>query len=231
MQELLMWMGKPTGVPRSARAALAWTLIVAFAPLACGKKATTPKPTDTVSAPAANPNADPQAPDTFRVRMQTSKGDVVVRVIRAWAPRGADRFHHLVQIGFFDDARFFRVVPNFMAQFGMAGDPKLNEQWSERNIIDDPPKQSNTRGRLTFAAASLPNSRSTQLFINLKDNAFLDATFAPIGEVVEGMNVVDQIYSGYGEASNRQDLIAQRGNQYLTQFPKLDYIKSARIIE
>ena len=176
------------------------------------------------------------APDVFKVNLDTSKGAVVIEVHRDWAPLGADRFYELVKSGYFDGARFFRVLPNFMAQFGIAADPKVTGKWRENRINDDPVKQSNVRGMVTFAKTSLPNSRSTQLFINTADNARLDADhFAPIGRVISGMEAVDGLYSGYGEGapSGRgpsQQLINTQGNAYLEKdFPQLDYIKKATV--
>ncbi len=189
-------------------------------------------------AAAAKPNLlDPsslkaRAPETFKAKFTTTKGDIVIQVTRAWAPNGADRFYNLVRAGFFKDAAFFRVIPNFMAQFGISADPAVSRAWMQANIPDDPVKQSNKRGFVTFAQTSLPNSRSTQLFINFKDNSFLDAQrFAPIGEVVEGMEAVDQIYSGYGETPDQMRIQAQ-GKAYLDKsFPKLDRILSATIVQ
>jgi peptidyl-prolyl cis-trans isomerase A (cyclophilin A) len=168
------------------------------------------------------------APDSFRVVFETSRGPFIVQVYRPWAPKGADRFYALVQQGFFDDSRFFRVVPGFVVQFGLAADPKLNEPWDKR-IADDSVSQSNLRGTLTFATQG-PNTRSHQLFINLADNPRLDAMgFAPIGRVIEGMNVVDSLYSGYGEEPD-QEAIRTQGNSYADRmFPKLDRIKTARV--
>ena len=170
------------------------------------------------------------APATFRVNFDTSVGPFVIEVTRAWAPMGADRFYNLAKYGYFDGARFFRVIPNFMVQFGIHGDPKLNAVWSEANIPDDPVTQSNKRGFVTFAKRSAPNSRSTQLFINFKDNAGLDGQgFAPFGQVVSGMEVVDKINASHGEAPE-QGLIQTQGNAYLNKaFPTLDYIRTARI--
>jgi peptidyl-prolyl cis-trans isomerase A (cyclophilin A) len=177
-----------------------------------------------------------KAPATYKVNFDTSKGAFVVEVHRDWAPNGADRFYNLVKNGFYDDVRFFRVIPNFMAQFGIHGNPGVMAAWRPAQIKDDPVKQSNKRGTLTFATAG-PNTRTTQLFINFGDNAALDKQgFAPIGEVVKGMDVVDKIYSGYGEGAPRgrgpeQGRIQNEGNAYLTKdFPKLDYIKSATIV-
>ncbi len=178
------------------------------------------------------------APETFRVRFETSKGDFVVEVVRAWAPNGADRFYNLVRNGYYDDVRFFRVISGFMAQFGIHGDPKVNAAWRVRPIPDDPVVESNRRGYVTFAMTSQPNSRTTQLFINYADNTQLDGMgFAPIGRVVEGMEVVDQLYAGYGEGAPNgrgpdQARIVAEGNAYLNaNFPNLDYIRRATVIE
>lgn len=177
------------------------------------------------------------APDSFRVAVETSKGNFTILVHRDWAPNGADRFYHLVQLGFFDDARFFRVLKGFMAQFGVNGDPRVSAGWEDLNIQDDPVKQSNKRGMVTFAQSSQPNTRSTQLFINYADNSNLDGMgFAPIGQVVEGMEVVDSLYGDYGEgapdgAGPDQMRIVAEGNKYLeASFPKLDFIRTARIV-
>lgn len=171
------------------------------------------------------------APATFRANFETSVGVFVVEVTKAWAPRGADRFFNLVKYGYFDGARFFRVMPNFMAQFGINGDPKLNSVWQEANIPDDPVTQSNKRGFITFATRG-PNTRTTQLFINFKDNPGLDEQgFAPFGQVVVGMDVVDKINKEYGQEPN-QGLIQTQGNAYLTKaFPRLDFIKRATILK
>jgi peptidyl-prolyl cis-trans isomerase A (cyclophilin A) len=176
------------------------------------------------------------APDSFKVVVETSKGPFTILAHRAWAPIGVDRFYHLVQLGFFDDTRFFRVLPGFMAQFGISGDPRVNTAWESLTIQDDSVKQSNKRGMVTFAKTGMPNSRSTQLFINYANNANLDAiSFAPIGEVVDGMTVVDSLYGGYGEGAPDgngpdQTRMTAEGNAYLAKnFPKLDFIRSARI--
>ena len=169
------------------------------------------------------------APATFRANFDTSVGPFIVEVTRAWAPNGADRFYNLVKYGYFDGARFFRVIPDFMVQFGIHGDPKLNAVWRDANIPDDRVTQSNKRGFVTFATRG-PNSRTTQLFINFKDNAGLDGQgFAPFGQVVSGMDVVDKINAEHRQNPD-QGLIQTQGNAYLTKaFPTLDYIKSARI--
>ena len=176
------------------------------------------------------PASQGSAPATFRVLLDTSKGPVVIVVDRHLAPHGAQHFYELVKAKYFDGARFYRVVPGFVVQWGAAANPAVTKKWSA-NIPDDPPKASNIRGAVTFAATSVPNSRSTHMFINLGNNARLDGMgFAPIGHVTSGMTNVDHIYSGYGETPD-QDLIAAQGNAYLKKaFPKLDYIKTARIV-
>ncbi|HMG70556.1 MAG TPA: peptidylprolyl isomerase [Gemmatimonadaceae bacterium] len=171
------------------------------------------------------------------MKFATTKGDFTVEVTRAWAPKGADRFYRLVSEGYFKDVRFFRVLPGFMAQFGLSGNPALNAKMDTLRIPDDPVTQSNKRGMLTFATAG-PNTRSNQFFINYADNASLDTQgFSPFGRVVDGMRVVDKMYGGYGEgvpngAGPSQDSIEKKGNEYLQRaFPKLDYIKSATIVK
>ncbi len=173
-----------------------------------------------------------QAPDEFSVRLETSAGPVVIQVTREWSPRGADRFYNLVRNGFYDEQRFYRVVPNFVVQWGFSGNLELNQVWHRARILDDPVKQSNTRGRITYAKSNQPNTRTTQLFINSGDNANLDDMgFAPFGEVVEGMEVVDAINAEYGQQPS-QGQIAGRGNAYLEEnFPNLDYIVKAEIID
>ena len=172
-----------------------------------------------------------KAPATFDAKFTTTKGDFVVTVDRAWAPHGADRFYNLVRNGFFDDVEFFRVVPPFVAQFGISGDPAVAAAWQTADIPDDPVVEHNTRGTVTFATAG-PNTRTTQVFINLGDNSSLDAQgFAPIGKVTSGLKVVDSLYSGYGDApTSHQGEIASDGNGYLDKaYPKLDEIKTATI--
>lgn len=177
------------------------------------------------------------APPTFRAKFETSKGNFVVEVNRDWAPHGADRFYYLVRNGFFDDTRFFRVMDNFMVQFGLSGDPKVSTVWRSAFVADDSVKQSNRRGYLTYAKAG-PNTRSTQVFINYRDNAALDAQgFAPFGRVVEGMEVVDSLNKEYGDAppggrGPLQMRIRNEGNAYLDQeFPRLDKIIRASVVE
>jgi peptidyl-prolyl cis-trans isomerase A (cyclophilin A) len=177
-------------------------------------------------------NAKEKAPDVFKARFTTTKGDFVVEVHRDWSPSGADRFYDLVKLGFYDDVRFFRVVDGFMVQFGISGDPAVNAKWMNANINDDPVKGSNKRGYVTFAQTNLPNTRSTQVFINYGDNARLDGMrFAPFGQVTQGMDVVDSLFKGYGESPD-QSRVQSQGNTYLdTAFPKLDAIKHAEIVK
>jgi peptidyl-prolyl cis-trans isomerase A (cyclophilin A) len=191
----------------------------------------TDSPRQTVDSTARAPSgAATPAPDSFRVAFETTRGTVVVDVIRAWSPRGVDRFHELVNAGYFTDVAFFRVLPGFVAQFGVHGDPAVNRQWDDRPILDDPVVQSNTRGAIVFATSG-PNTRTNQFFINYSDNMRLDGMgFSPFGRVVEGMGVVDSIYAGYGETPD-QSRVAADGNAYLKrEFPRLDYIKSASIV-
>jgi len=170
------------------------------------------------------------------VRFETSRGPFVVRVARAWAPRGADRLYYLVRNGYYTEARFFRVLPRFAAQWGAAADPRINRVWETRTIPDDPVRRGNARGTVSFATAG-PNTRTTQLFVNLVNNFRLDRLgFTPVGRVVEGMEVVDSLYGGYGESAPdgrgpNQDRIAAQGNAYLArEFPKLDYIRTATVV-
>ena len=176
-----------------------------------------------------------QAPATYKARFDTSKGVFVIDVRREWAPLGADRFYNLVKNGFYDDNRFFRVISGFMVQFGINGNPQVSTPWRNAQIKDDPVKQSNKRGYITFATAG-PNSRTTQVFINFGDNDRLDSLgFAPFGQVSTGMNVVDQLYSEYGEGAPRgrgpdQGRIQGEGNAYLTkEFPNMDFVRKATI--
>jgi cyclophilin family peptidyl-prolyl cis-trans isomerase len=192
------------------------------------------------------PDPKKPAPDSFRVAFQTSRGQFDVMARKAWAPIGVDRFYTLVQNKYFDDARFFRVIRGFVAQFGMSGDPKVFDAWKRRCMADEQVQHSNARGTVSFARGG-PGTRSVQLFVNLADNPVLDSLsgfgFPPIGDVVSGMDIVDSLYSGYGDAAPRsgpqygregpdQDSIATRGNAYLNAgWPKLDYIKSARVVQ
>ena len=176
-----------------------------------------------------------KAPDLFKANVDTSKGLIVIEVHRDWAPNGADRFYNLVKNGFFEDVRFFRVISGFMAQFGIHGTPGVQSAWRAASLKDDPVRQSNKRGTVTFATAG-PDTRTTQFFINFGDNTGLDKQgFAPFGEIVSGMAVVDKINAEYGEGAPRgkgpdQGRLQSEGNAYLNkEFPKLDYIKSATI--
>jgi peptidyl-prolyl cis-trans isomerase A (cyclophilin A) len=171
-----------------------------------------------------------KAPETYQVKFETTKGEVVINVTRAWAPLGADRFYNLVKHGFYNGAPFFRVIPGFVVQFGLNGDPAVNRVWQNANFKDDPVKQSNRPGTLTFATAG-PNTRTTQLFINLGNNASLDSQgFAAFGEVTTGMDVVQKIYSGYGERPD-QGAITSQGRAYVEKnFPNIDSIKTATIV-
>lgn len=238
------------------------TLILALVLAACGgtpapEPAPAPAPAQPAPAPApapapvpvsklpegANPalldpsKATATAPATYKVKFETTEGEFVVQVNREWAPGGADRFYNLVQIGYFSEISFFRAIEGFMVQFGISGYPEVSAAWREARIPDDPVKQTNSRGRLTFATAG-PNTRTTQLFINYGDNANLDGMgFAPIGEVVSGMEVVDKLHKGYGEGAPRgrgpnQGLLQSNGNAYLkTDFPELDYVIKASVVE
>jgi len=177
------------------------------------------------------------APDVFRVRFETSRGAFVVEAHHAWSPWGVDRFYYLVRHGFYDGTRFFRVLPEYIAQFGISGDPTIAESWKQRIFPDDTVlHQSNLRGRIAFANAG-PHTRNTQLFINLRDNRNLDQNYAPIGEIVEGMKVVDSLWSGYGEGAPNgrgpdQSRVVAEGNEYLVRnFAKLDYVKTARVVK
>jgi len=175
-------------------------------------------------------------PEVFRVKFETSQGDFIVEATRAWAPRGVDRFHELVRRRYFDQGRFFRVVKGFIAQFGVHRDFNVHEQWREFFIVDDPRQQKNLRGSLSFAQSGR-NTRATEIFINLADNLSLDEEgFVPFARVVEGMDVVDRLYSGYGEMRpvGREidpGRVEEEANEYLVpRFPKLDYIKTARFV-
>jgi len=219
------------------------TLLISM--LACGialaqtspapKKAAPPAPKKAVPAAAPdllNPSTlKARAPEVFKAKFTTTKGDVIIQVTRAWAPIGADRFYNLVRGGFFKDAAFFRTIPNFMTQFGLPARPDVAKAWEHANLIDDRVTQSNKRGMVTFAKTGLPNSRSTQIFINYSDNARLDTDgFAPFGQVIEGMDVVDKFFSGYGESPDQGRITAQ-GKAYLDKsFPNLDRILTAVVM-
>lgn len=191
---------------------------------------------------AGRSDLDAAVPDSFVVRFETSRGAFDVMARKAWAPNGVDRFYTLVRDRFYDDARFFRVVKDFVAQFGLAADPRVTAAWRVRAIADEPVRHTNARGTISYARGG-PGTRSMQVYINLKDNARLDTLngfgFPPIAEVISGMQVVDSLYSGYGDAARAggrggqgpsQDSINRKGNEYLTRaFPKLDYVNAARV--
>ncbi|MCR4296885.1 MAG: peptidylprolyl isomerase [Elusimicrobia bacterium] len=220
----------------------------AFALAACDKKgeaeapapaaAPAAAPAQTMPAAAANPallspeKAVEKAPEQFKVKIVTTKGELIVEVNRAWSPNGADRFYNLVKLGFYDDTAFFRIVNGFMAQIGIHGDPAVMAKWRTANIMDDQPAgQSNKPGYVTFAKTGAPNSRSTQIFFNFGDNSFLDGQgFTPFGKVVDGSPVLGALNLEYGESPD-QGAIQSSGNAYLkANFPRLDYIKTARIV-
>jgi peptidyl-prolyl cis-trans isomerase A (cyclophilin A) len=199
-----------------------------------------PLPTAAHHAPAElDPSlATAQAPEVFLAEFTTTKGVFVIEAHRSWAPNAADRFYNLVKLGFFDDTRFFRAIPDFMVQFGIPGDPQVAVKWMNASIPDDPVTQSNLRGFVTFAQTDHPNSRTTQIFITFENHPRLDASgFAPFGKVVRGMDVVDSLYKGYGEGppsggGPSQERIQSEGNAYLDQvYPKLDRILSTKLID
>jgi peptidyl-prolyl cis-trans isomerase A (cyclophilin A) len=224
---------------RSSVLAAVWTSVAAL----CAIVALAPALTAGQAAPAAaraskllTPAAlTAKAPELFKARFDTSKGVFVIEVHRDWAPLGADRFYNMVTNGFFSGVRFFRVIPNFMAQFGINGNPAVTAAWNKIDLKDDPPtKQSNQRAFVTYGTTGRPNSRGTQIFINYKDNSFLDPQgFIPFGQVVEGMEVVDMLNAEYGSApQNAQSQISSEGNKFLqAQFPKLDFVKTATVVK
>jgi peptidyl-prolyl cis-trans isomerase A (cyclophilin A) len=223
--------------PMKAIAILILSAAAALAQTPPPAKTATPAAPQTApkkAAPAVNPLLNPAglkaiAPALFKVKFTTSHGDFVVEVHRDWAPKGADRFYNLVRNRFYTNAAFFRVVPGGIVQFGMSADPAVSKAWDNAVIRDDPPQQSDKRGTLVFATRG-PNTRTTQLFINLRDNTPYDPDYIPFGMIVEGMDVVDGIYSGYGQMPD-QDKITHEGKAYLDRvFPKLDFIKSATIV-
>ena|SRR5688572_24499838 len=223
---------------------LLWMFLAATL-IACDSRQDGDKGGQTEKAPDPSVLLDPalpvwkeKAPDEFKVKFTTSKGDFVIQVERAWSPNGADRFYTLAKNGYYDGIRFFRVVPNFMAQFGIHGNPKVNEVWSERKIPADPVVKSNERGWVTYAMrGGQPDSRTTQIFINFGNNKGLDGQgFSPFGKVVEGMEIVDKLYNGYGDGPPRgrgpdQGRLQKEGNEYLNKnFKDMDYIKTARLV-
>ena len=204
-------------------------VILASLVVACGSRSVLLDPSDPAWSEAA--------PDTFVVTVETSRGPFAIEVVRAWAPIGADRFYNLVRHGYYDDARFHRVVPGFITQWGIAGDPEVTEVWYDRGMPDDPVVSTNVRGSIAYAFTE-PGTRSTQIYVNMVDNTRLDAQgFAPFGRIVDGMDtVVDSIFGGYGESSGggvrqgEQDSLVVRGNAYLDDaFPELDRLVRARV--
>lgn len=217
-------------------------LVAGLAPttVAAEETAAKEKPTAKDSSQLLKPELfTEQAPDSYRVKVETTQGDLTIEVTRAWAPNGADRFYNLVKAGFYQDVAFFRVIEGFMAQAGYHGDPAVNAAWKAATIPDDPIVKNNETGMVTFAMSSAPNSRSTQIFINYTDNSYLrqHGKFASFGRVIKGMDTVRQLYAGYGEGapSGRgpsQARIAREGNSYLhEEFPKLDYIKKMTLVD
>ncbi len=222
--------------------------MLAYPPTASADEKAAPATADesaTAIEKAANPALlDPslameKAPDAYRVKLETTKGDVVILVNRSWAPNGADRFYNLVKIGYYDDVAFYRVIRGFMAQCGFNGDATVSAAWSLAKISDDPVTQANTRGMVTFAQPGTPNARTTQFFVNYVDNSYLKkhGSFAPFGKVISGMDVMDSLFAGYGEGAPQgrgpsQARAMREGNSYLKQsFPSLDYIERATIVD
>jgi cyclophilin family peptidyl-prolyl cis-trans isomerase len=218
---------------RRRRSGLVVAVALAAATAACGHGQGNPlrEPTEEELGRAA--------PDSFRVSFETSRGPFIVVARRSWAPHGVDRFYYLTKHHFYDSTYFFRVIENFVAQFGISGDAAINDAWTDRRIADDSVRHGNTRGTISFASQG-PNTRTVQLFVNLKDNPKLDTFgggFPPIAEVVQGMTTVESLYAGYGEGAPggfgpRQDLIMRQGNAYLRRyFPRLDQIRSAIVVQ
>jgi peptidyl-prolyl cis-trans isomerase A (cyclophilin A) len=219
-----------------------WTFCVAALAIAF---AAAPLPAEETATAETNPALlDPSlatetAPDTFKVKIETTAGDFTIEIHRDWAPLGADRFYNLVKIGYYNDVAFYRVLKGFMAQVGMHGDPAVTAAWMKARIQDDPVVKSNTKGMVTFAMGGQPGTRTTQFFVNYANNSYLDkpSNFAPFGEVVEGFETVKKLYNGYGEGAPRgkgpsQARLFREGNVYLkADFPKLDYITQATVID
>jgi cyclophilin family peptidyl-prolyl cis-trans isomerase len=207
----------------------------------CGYRQVSFASDQSAKSPLMNPRDkhwSERAPETFKARFETSKGAFTIECHRGWAPRGVDRFYNLIRAGFFDNSRFFRLRAGFIAQFGIPGDPSVAAVWRNEAIKDDPVKESNTRGTIAYAMTG-PDTRTTQLYINLSDNSRLDADgFAPLGKVIDGMEVVDKLYAGYGEEAGggmrggKQGKMFEGGNEYLDrEFPKLDRIVRARLVD
>lgn len=212
-----------------------FALVIAALPVDAGAQTGDSAPNPALLEPGL---AQATAPDTYRVEVRTTAGDFVIAVRREWAPHGADRFYNLVSIGYYNGVAFYRVIDGFMAQFGMHGDPAVSAAWMSARIPPDPVSRSNTRGRVSFAMGGSPDTRTSQIFVNFGDNSYLDDMgFAPIGEVTEGMEHVDALFAGYGEGRPRgngpsQSELFRSGNAYLeAEFPELDYIIEAKIVE
>src|SRR5437870_11647366 len=217
----------PMDMPPTRAAPAALLLVCTVPPLACARRDAPPREPQRETAVSTPPVA---APDSFLVALTTSRGPVAVVVHRSWAPHGVDRLYALVQAGFYDGARVFRVVRGFVVQFGLPADPQLGRAWSSQLLPDDPVRHPNRRGTVAFASAG-PNTRTTQLFINLADNVRLDGLgFSPIGQVAEGLGIVDSLYGQYGERPS-QDSIRLQGDPYVTRaYPNLDRISAATIV-
>lgn len=228
---------KKIPISRFGKWFLAVTILTCLTPPSIlGQKPAKPSAQSPLLTPDA-PEMNRRAPDQFQVKFETSKGVIRIEIHREWAPRGVDRFYNLVRNGYYDRARFFRVIKGKWAQFGINGDPKVSQAWRARTIPDDPRRESNTRGSIAFAFA-VPNGRTTQIFINLRDNSATHdlEPFVPFGRIVEGMEVADGLYADYGETSGggiragKQDPLFEGGNAYLERnFPRLDYIIHATI--
>jgi peptidyl-prolyl cis-trans isomerase A (cyclophilin A) len=211
-----------------------WAVPALLALIGCSPSSETKK--EEPKKEAVAPKKEEPVPDVYKLNLDTSKGLVVVEVHHAWAPNGADHLYRLAKDGFYDGSRFYRYVRGFIVQFGINGDPKINNRWRDVNLPDDPFKQTNAKGTLTYATAG-PRTRSTQLFFNLRNNKELDSKgFTPVGKVVSGMDVVEGLYRMYGEIPQQggqgpnPDMIESQGNEYLmSHFPLLDYIKKATV--
>lgn len=220
---------------------LCWATFVALAAAGCASGVSNPQdpPVQTADAPGGGGSPDKKSPDEYWVKLDTTQGDVIIECHRDWSPYGADRFYELVHSGFYDGCKAFRVITGFVAQMGIAADPKDMAKWKNKNIPDDHPAnpQSNGRGYVTFAKSNAPNSRTTQFFINTHNNAPLDQMgFTPFGKVLSGMEAIDKFYAGYPQdprdpGTPNQGLIDSQGNAYLNEkYPKLDGIKKATIL-
>jgi peptidyl-prolyl cis-trans isomerase A (cyclophilin A) len=215
------------------RHALLLSLVLSTTVLACGGSAGRPGATRVVAEPPVPTYAPGVVPDSFVVRLATTKGDIDLMIRRHWAPVGAAQMYEAVSTGYYDGARFFRTIRGFVAQFGLAANPDVTAEWRGRRIADDPVTESNRRGTVVFASGG-PGTRTTQLFLNLRDNARLDAMgFPPIGEVIAGHDAMDALYTGYGDGATApaQDRLTREGEAYLAaEFPLLDTIERARVI-